>query len=282
MAEATSKAIPTRKIKKVRVPKRTKMNWKTTSKYVKSLTKNIWMFVVVIILLVGAQAALYKSPLVGIYTDAAAFATLIGIAIWSEKVRQLAISAAILPIAALLTLSLPQKNVFAQTLVFYSAILLLALVYRFMFTLDFPTKFTKLGVHGYARLLPFMIVAGEALGIIGYGMLRHHYEFSGISLSLVAVASVIMAITEETYFRGLIQQRGSLVFHPAMAAALSAVLYAATTISLTTMLAPLFALISGIVLSVTYYKYQNLFLTTTINALMKLTYLGLLATYVLH
>jgi hypothetical protein len=45
-------------------------------------------------------------------------------------------------------------------------------------------------------------------------------------------------------------------------------------------LAPLFALISGIVLSFTYYKKQNLVLTATINAAMKLGYIGLIAGFI--
>jgi membrane protease YdiL (CAAX protease family) len=281
MAEAT-KSIPTRRVKTVRKTKGKRLTWKALRKRVAPFTKNFWMLATTTVLLVGAQATLYVNPLAGVYANAVAFAALIGIALWQEKVRQLAISAAVLPIATMVTLSLPQRNVFAQSIVFYNALLLLALIYRFMFTLDYPAKFTKVGVKGYARLLPFMIVTGEVLGVIGYATLRHHYEYGNISLSLVAATAVIMAITEETFFRGLIQQRGKLVFHPAMAAVLSAVLYAATAIDHAAMLAPLFALLSGTVLSVTYYKRQNLVLTTTINALMKLTYLGLLATYVLR
>lgn len=252
----------------------------TSTNRIAPLTKNFWMFAYIILALIGAQSALLVSPIVGIYINAVAFAALVGLALWKSAARQLAISAAILPVATMVTLSLPQSSTFAQTIVFYDTILLLALVYRFMFTLDHPLPYTKLTTRGYAFALPCMLVIGQILGVIGYALLRHHYTFDNISLPLVAATSVVFAFTEETFFRGLIQQRAALVIHPAMAAVLSAILYASATIGHTSILVPLFALLSGAVLSITYYKKQNLILTVAINAMMKLTYVGLLAAFI--
>jgi membrane protease YdiL (CAAX protease family) len=180
----------------------------------------------------------------------------------------------------MVSLSLPQSSTFAQTMVFYGALLLIALVYRFVFTLDHPLTYTKVSVKGYATALPMMIVIGEVLGVIGYGLLRNHYIYGHVSLSLIAGCSVIFAFAEEAFFRGLIQQRASLIVNPVLAMLLSVVTYTAVSIDHTTILAPVFALISGIVLSFVYYKKQNILLTFVLNATMKLTYVGLLASFI--
>jgi membrane protease YdiL (CAAX protease family) len=164
--------------------------------------------------------------------------------------------------------------------VFYDVILVLGLIYRFMFTLDYPLKETRLSLKEYAFSLSLMAVAGEALGVIGYGMLRHHYVFGNTSLPLIAATVVVFALAEETLFRGLIQQRASRVMHPVLAALLSTMLFTFVSISTMTVLAPLFSLILGTVLAFTYAKRPNLVLTSTINILAKLTYIGLMASFI--
>jgi membrane protease YdiL (CAAX protease family) len=254
--------------------------WQTTLKKLKPLTKNFWVFAWVVIALVGTQISLLTNQQVGVYVNAAAFIALAGLALWRGQFRQLAISAAILPVVNMITLSLPQSSIFAQSMVFYDGLLVLALLYRFMFTLDTPTAFTKLSAKGYAYALPLMVVAGQILGVIGYGLLHNHYTYYNVSLPLVAASSVVFAIAEESFFRGLIQQKASQVMNPIMAALLSVILYTFVSIGHLTILAPLFALLAGIVLSFTYYKKQNLILTITINAAMKLAYVGLMAGFV--
>jgi membrane protease YdiL (CAAX protease family) len=247
----------------------------------KPLFQNFWLFILIIVVLLGTQISLFEKPIVGVYVNAVAFAALVGVGLWREQVRQLAISAAILPVSLMITLSLPQTSTFAQAVVFYDAILLIGLVYRFMFTLDEPLANTRLNLRGYLTALPLMIVIGQAAGVLGYGLLRHQYTFGTTALPLVAATSVVFAISEEVLFRGLIQQRAAKVLHPVVAAALSAILYALFTFGHAgSYLAPLFGLIMGIILSTTYYKKQNLILTIAINAGSKLTYIGLMAAFV--
>lgn len=254
--------------------------FKRTAKDLKPLVKNGWYVAAIFLVIAVAQLTLLWRPVVGIYFNAAALALLVGLALWRESLRQLAISVAIIPVATMIVLSLPQTTVFAETVVFYDALLVLGLIYRFIFTLDFPLKETRLGLKTYAFVLPLMVVVGQVLGVIGYGMLRHHYTFGNTSLPLVAATAVVFALAEETLFRGLIQQRASQVMHPLLAAILSTFLFVLTSIDNTTLLAPLFALLLGAVLSFTYYKKQNLVLTMAINATAKLTYVALLATFV--
>ncbi len=249
-------------------------------KLLKPYFKDFWIFAFIVVILVGAQITLADKALAGVYVNALAFILLIGLALWQEKARMLAISAAILPVANMINLALPQSTQFAQTVVFYDSILVLALVYRFLFVLDQPVKESKLGKNGYLTVLPLMAVFGQILGVIGYVMLRHHYAFGTTSLPLVAACAVVFAVAEETYFRGLIQQKGSMLFNPVLAAILSLILFTFTTIGHVTILAPVFALILGVVLVTTYLKKNNLILTITINAVTKLVYVGLMAAFI--
>jgi membrane protease YdiL (CAAX protease family) len=126
------------------------------------------------------------------------------------------------------------------------------------------------------------MVTGQLLGVFGYAMLRHQYLYGHTSLSLVAATCVVFAIAEEVLLRGLIQQRASKVIHPAMAATLSALLSGCLAIGHRgSWMSPFVSLIAGIVIAFTYYKKQNLLLTMTINISMKLTYVGLIAGFVI-
>ena len=251
--------------------------WDRTAPY----RVNSWLFAYVLVAIGAPQITLLWRPMVGTYVTVASLAALIILAAKSPKARTVAISAAILPLVTMVNLCLPQTGTFAQMVVFYDSLLLLALVYRFMFTLDEPVENTQLTARGYAFALPLMIVIGQVLGVIGYFMLRNHYDYKAISLPLVAAASVVFAFAEETFFRGLLQQRAARVLHPAVATLLSIVAYSLTSVGTSTILPAVMALLSGSVLSLTYYKKQNLILTTTINATTKLVFIGLLATFVL-
>ena len=253
---------------------------KTAAK-LKPLTKNIWIFFVILIALGGAQAALFIQPIVGAYITGIAFALLVGLALWKEKVRELAVSAAILPAATMISLSLPQTTAFAQITIFYVIILALALVYRFVLTLDYPLSRTSMSRRSYLYAIPLMIVIGEVLGAGGYGLLRHQYPFDHTALPLVAAALAVFAIAEEMMFRGLIQQQGSLTLNAKVAAVLSAVLYTLYLFGHTgSWLSPLMGGIMGIVLAFVYYKKPNLLLTITLNMAAKLTYVGLMASFI--
>jgi membrane protease YdiL (CAAX protease family) len=240
-----------------------------------------WIFLAVVVAVVAPQLMLLWRPVVGAYCTVVALVGLMILAARVEKARKLAISTAILPLVTMVCMCLPQSNAFAQAVVYYDALLLLALVYRFMFALDAPVRHTSLKAKGYMFTLPLMLVLGQALGLLSYLTLRNHYAFVGISLPLIAACSVVFAIAEEVYFRGLLQQRATQVLHPIMAAILSVIVYTTASVNNVTILTSVVAFISGCVLSLTYYKKQNLILTITINAISKLTFLGLLATFVL-
>lgn len=225
---------------------------------------------------------LLRWPLAGAYLNAVMLAMLVALALMHQTARQLAIAVAIIPTAMMISLVLPPTTVFAQTVVFYSILLVLGLIYRFMFSLDFPMQRTRLKWRGYLWRVPLMLVLGQVLGTIGYAMLRHHYPFGGISLPLVSLVAVVFGLTEEIFFRGLIQQRGTVVMHPIMAAVLSALLFTMTSVGHFSYLVPLFAFVLTAAISITYYLQQNLVLTMAINIATKLVYIGLLASFTLR
>jgi membrane protease YdiL (CAAX protease family) len=261
---------------------------KRLNQFVNSFKANfegLYTFTWIGIAVAASQVTLLAKAQVGVYITALSLAALVGLALWKEKTRQLAISAAIIPLATMITLSLPQSTYFAQLVVFYDALLILGLIYRFIFTIDFPVKNTQLKLNGYGLALPLMIVVGEVLGGISYLLLKHHYAFSHshVSLPLVAAASAVFAITEEIVFRGLIQQRAMQVMNTKLAAILPVILYTVMTWGHSgSWLTPLFGLIASSVLCFSYYKRQNLMLTMTANMLSKLTYIGLMTAFVLH
>jgi membrane protease YdiL (CAAX protease family) len=248
---------------------------------VSPLGKNFWLFSLIIIAIFASQLTLFASPIVGVYITAGAIVALGTAALLKQYSLQLVLSGAIIPVALMINLSLPLSSVFAQTTVFYAALLVLGLIYRFVFTLDNPIEESRMSLRGYATFLPLMMIIGQLLGVLGYALLRHQYLYGHTSLPLVAATSVVFAIAEEVVFRGLIQQRASKIMHPIVAAMMSALLSFCLTIGHRgSWMTPLIGLIAGIVLATTYYKKQNLILTMTINISMKLAYVGLIAGFI--
>jgi membrane protease YdiL (CAAX protease family) len=256
-------------------------NKSTSTKSKVAITKNAWVGTYVAAALLLPQLALLWQPLTGVYTTVVSLVLLLVLALQSDQARKLAVSAAILPISLLVTLSLSQSSIFTQTCVFYGVILLLGLTYIYTFRYYVPLSIRAL-IRKLTLMLPLTIVTGEILGAVGYGLQGNSYAFRGIPLPLVAAAVVVFAISEEVIFRGLIQQQATKAVHPVAAAALSAFAFATIYIGHGSLLPAVFALVSGTVLSAIYYFKPNILLTTIANAVMKLTYLGLFAAFVLR
>jgi len=244
--------------------------------------KNYLIWLIVVGLIVAAEATQIWAPHVGIYINALALAGLCALAIIKEKARKVAISAAIIPVANMVTASVMPHTIIGSTVILYTVILLLALIYRFMFTLDYPQINTSLRIKGYGYGIPIMVVTGQVIGVIGYLFLKNHYPFVGYSLPLIALASVVFAFTEEMLLRGLIQQQGEFIFNPFMAGLATTILYVFLVIDHSTMLTLPVAIILGGTLSYTYYKRKNIILTFIINATSKLIYIALVASFILR
>lgn len=255
--------------------------WKKLRKQYAKNRQGVSLTAFLLAIMALTQIEFLLSPTFGVYSTVTMLAMLLLFAVQSKRWRELAIAIAILPVATMINLSLPQVNDFSQAIVFYNAILFLTLVYRFLFTLDAPTKRTSLGLKAYALLIPLMIVAGQAFGAIAFGLFHSDYPFAGIPLPMASMCIIFFAFAEEMLFRGLIQQRAAHVLHPVLAAVLSAGLYALFSISLGSVAGFVFALATGAALSTVYFYKENVILTTTMNVTAKLLYIGLLATFVI-
>jgi membrane protease YdiL (CAAX protease family) len=249
---------------------------------VKAIAFNTWLISIYMLLIGVTQLTLIGYPIAGLYVNVLMLVVMIIVALWRVDARKLSISLAILPVTQMLSSTIPAGNAFRAACIFYGTILLLSLIYRYLFTLDEPVEATALKTRGHAFGIPLMLVLGEVVGCIGYGFMRHHYPYMHISLPLVASASVIFAFAEEMFLRGLVQQQASQLVHPVIAGALTSVMFVFLAVGNITPLTIAPAVALGVVLSAVYHYKRNLLLSTTINAAAKLTYVGLVATFILR
>lgn len=256
------------------------LTWRGRSEKLQPYLKNVWVAPYVLLAVAAPQLSLLWRPVLGVYATATALVMLLALALKVGNVRQLAISSAIIPMAMLVSLTLPQQDAFARSAEFYDIMLLLALVYGRMFSIGKSRAMLSFKKK-YLILLPLMVLVGQALGVLGFGMLRGQYAYSATPLSLVAATTVVFAIAEELLFRGLIQQQARKVVHPVVAAIIASLAYAVIFAVHGSFMPFAYALIAGTVLSVIYYFKQNLLLTMTANIAMKLTFVGLMATFIL-
>ncbi len=231
--------------------------------------------------IVATQVTLYIQPVAGVYVNAAALAYLTGLALLQARYRALCIVVSLIPAGTMVLLSLPTTTAFNRTASLYGFLLVFGLIYRHLVVFatndGASASSTRLGLRGYARQLPTMIVAGQLFGLIGYGLLRSHYDFHDTLTPIVAGSAIIFALAEEIVFRGLIQQQARQIIKPFAAGALSAVIFAAMAIGQGMPWAPIFALFLGAGLSYIYNRKPNILLTWIVNVACKLTFLGLLS-----
>jgi membrane protease YdiL (CAAX protease family) len=245
-------------------------------------TVQIILAVFGVALFVASQVTLTWEPSVGVYLNTLTLAYMMALALRVEGLRGFGIGVSILPLANMVTISFFPSRSFNATVIFYMTMLLLALLYRYLLTLDYPTSRTRLGKLGYGIGIPIALVSGQIIGAVGYLFLHDHYLYTGISLPTIALYAVTFAVAEEMVLRGLIQQRGIQFFGARLAALLSMIVGVALMVSHTTVLAVPVAILLQIACAATYYRKQNLLLTITLNATAKLVYIGLVATFVLH
>jgi len=247
-----------------------------------TVRSNTWIVIVYGTLLCATQLCLIWHPILGLGLSTFCLFLLTTGALVRESLRKLSISLAILPTVQIAHSAIITHNAFQSTTILYVMLLLLALIYRYMFTLDEPVEKSRLKLKGHLFGLPLMIIIGEGLGLIGYAFLRNHYAYTHISLPLICAACIVFAFAEEMFLRGLVQQQAARIVHPLLAAVLAAVIYIPLAISRTSLLTIGPAVAMGIMLAVVYHLKHNLLLSTAINAAAKLTYVGLVATFILR
>ena len=219
-------------------------------------------------------------PQVGVYANQCALAALLVLGLRREPVRRLALCAAILPSMNILVVLFGTPDPSLQLAVAYVSLLGLSLVYRFIFARDQSLSSQALSRRDYIAAIPLVIVIGPLLGITAALLIGRSSSFIAASpLSHVLAIACLGAVTEEVFFRGLIQQWALKLLHPVTAVALTALLYLLFSIDPGNWRTIGPALLSGTVLSVVYGRRQNLMLTTMLNLTGKLVFIGLALTY---
>lgn len=243
--------------------------------------KNLWVAPAILLAVAVPQVSLLWQPMLGAYATSTALILLLALALRLQKVRQLALSAAIIPTAMLISLGVQQQDAFARSAEFYDVILFLALIYGDMFSITKARGVLSLKKK-YLVLLPLMVMVGQVLGAVGFGMVHGQYPYTEAPLALVAGSAVIFGIAEELLFRGLIQHQALKVVHPVVAAVIASLAYAVVFAVHGSIMPFAFSVIAGGVLSGIYCFKQNLLLTTVANVAMKLVFVGLMATFILR
>jgi membrane protease YdiL (CAAX protease family) len=214
------------------------------------------------------------------YVVAAVLAVLVCVAIASDRLRRLLVSAGIVPLALMVMMVLPALDRFVQALVFYALLLVLATVYHFMFLFTDdspPAEPAAQPRFPYALMIQGGIIVGEILGFLSFVVLPHALPVARGAVGLLFPAALLFAITEERLFRGLVQRQAAEIMHPVGAALLSAVMFASLSLGLGSATAFGMALILGLALAAMYFNTRNVVVTTTLNFTSKLPFIILVA-----
>jgi membrane protease YdiL (CAAX protease family) len=222
------------------------------------------------------------NQIAGIYALYLVFAALLVIAVRSERLRNLAVAAAILPVSTMLTICLPHLTHLTDAAVFYGAILSFALVYRRMFASSKTGTVPEAGLVGSLADTIRMVLIGLVFGGEGYLVLRHYYLYQGTPLPLLVTVAVMSAVAEVMLFQGLIQEQASRVMRPSQAAILSTIAFTAANIGSSSWLTAAFAATIGATIAMTYYSTRNLNLAILANVAMKVSFVCLMSSVVIH
>lgn len=227
--------------------------------------------------LLVSQSLWLLLPSVGIYANQLALGLLLVLGLHHQQVRHLALSAAILPTLNVCIALFDQPTRSLQLAVAYVILLALTLVYRSVFTLDKSLTSDKLNKTEYFYAVPLMIVLGQIIGVVAAFMAGHsENQIIHLPLVLALAVATLAAITEELFFRGLIQQYALKLLHPVTAVALTTLIFTPFVVGSGSWWIIVPALLASVVLSTVYCHKQNLTLTTTLNLTVKLVFVGII------
>lgn len=244
------------------------------------IKSDVWLVVAISISVVLPSVLLHTAAVAGVYANALAVITLVGLALLYDPARKIATAAAIIPVSFMVVISLPQITDFTRAVCLYSSILLLSLVYRYLFIHDSPdtkqqTLSTFRGSIGFLSALPQAIVIGQVLGGLAFILLPHVQPFSDVPIGLVLAVTVVFALIETVFFQGLLQSTAARTMSPRLAAILAAVLFISLS-SITSLNTLIVNVLAGGSFAFLYYAKQNTLLTMLANVVMKLGFVYLI------
>lgn len=220
---------------------------------------------------------LLLAPVVGAVAAMAAFALLAVLAIRSEQIRTIAVAASALPAAIMASLAWPQHTALGQVSVLYAVLLLLTLAYYRV--LPGHTSRKKVSRKHTKTLATILLLSSTALGVAGAWALDGTPALHGVSLPLAMAGAALFALTEELYFRGLLQKHTRHEVGPTLSVFLATLAYGALTIPLGNVAATSFALVTGLLLACMYYVRPRLLFTLAANLALKTSFVVLAITF---
>ncbi|PLS81299.1 hypothetical protein CYG49_02515 [Candidatus Saccharibacteria bacterium] len=232
-----------------------------------------------ILLLTISHVTFLFNPIVGLYVTVLSFVLLANLALFSEAYRRVTIAITILPVATIVTAALPQSNRYALIAINYLAILLLSLGFWFMLRKNGFYRQTRM-TSSHAVPLKYIILLGILLGVFGFAvLLSQPLGITSLNPVIVILGCIGFAFTEEFLFRGLIQRQVTQISSANTAIIITTLLFTLFAASQSNPLNILVAGVSSLVLSVIYSLKSNIFTTFAINAMMKLTFVSLIALF---
>lgn len=228
-----------------------------------------------------AQLGLFFQPQLGAYLTAGTLALLMLLAAKYDRVRNVVLVSAIIPLLGMINLTFIQQSAFEQTVVLYGAMLILSIAYRIILRKRTVGAKVHVAWSDYGKYLVGAVFLGTLLGILSYKFLATSYVFGGVSILEVAGLAIFGAVSEESFFRGLLQRQASIAMPKMIAVWYTCLLYITLSLSHFTPWAVAAGLVSTLTLSFFYRKLPSVWLTTALNCVSKLVYLGLMAKYII-
>lgn len=225
-----------------------------------------------------SQGLFFVKPSLGVYASVGTFMVIVAIALMRESFRHIGIGLAIVPFLTILIGVLPISDQTARLGIYYGVILVLSLMYRFFLFHDPPFVRIKLR-HNFLAFIGLVLV-GVACGVGYFFLPEHSYPFQALPLYSMIAGCFVIALTEELFFRGLIQQKALRVVSPNRAIIATAVLYAVMSVGSTISYPVVAAAVFSGLLSLIYRYVPNPLLTFTVNVSAKLTFIILVSMYV--
>jgi membrane protease YdiL (CAAX protease family) len=246
-----------------------------------NIREDVSGYAFVLFIIIAGQLGIFVQPVLGTVLTIISLSILLGVAAKYRRVRKVVLTAAIIPLLTLVNLTFAQSSVFGQTVVLYAGMLLVSLAYRYAYRKKISDK-SRVKLHNnFSGYLIYAVSLGSLLGAISFRLLANGYDLGATPALWIVPVAILGAVAEESLFRGLIQRQAISVMKPVHAVILTSLLYVALTMVHFSFWSVVVGLISTIMLSTMYMKKSSVLLTTTMNAVSKVTYVMLIAKFVI-
>jgi membrane protease YdiL (CAAX protease family) len=243
--------------------------------------RTVLLPLLILAVIIIGQFLLFTMPQTGVYYNQGALTLLLVIGLLSERVRQLALTVAILPIINAGVILFNQQQAIAQTVVLYELLLVLTLVYRHQIAPAKPHRVDRTIRLRYRTLVPLLLATALLLGLLEALLFGFGYTLTSDLVAPFIGLIVLAAIAEEVYFRGLLQSVAQKVVHPVAAILMTAGVYAIYGSHITEIWFVAFSVLSSCIISTVYYYKHNLPLSIALNLTIKLTIIGIVGRHFL-